>query len=127
MIEVIIVLVGATHPHDISFGHLVDLSELSIQLLLLRLLVVPCVDLCEPQVLDLVLAHEPMLHPALDVVDLKLLAALRHELMLVEARVVPDRVLLTFMEMIQGERTLVWAANCHTRLPVCHVCLLLWF
>ena len=83
MIEVIIVVVSASHAHDVSLGHLVNLNEFSIQLLLLLLLVVPCVDLGKTQVLDLVLSHEPMLHSTLNVVNLKFLTAFRHKLMLV--------------------------------------------
>ena len=109
------------HPHDIPFGHLIDLNEFLIEILLLLLLIIPGVDLSEPEVLDLILAHEPMLHSALDVVDLELLASLRHQLVLVEARVVPDRMLLTLVKVVQWERSLVWRTNCHACLPICHL------
>ena len=103
MIEVIVMTIVSSHPHDIPLGHLVNLNELLIEFLLLLLLVVPSVDLREPEVLDLVLAHEPVLHSALDVVDLELLTTLRHQLVLVQARVVPDRMLLTLVEVVQRE------------------------
>ena len=48
-----------------------------------------------------------MLHSALQVIDLEFLAALGHQLMLIQARVIPDRMLFTLMEMIQGEATFV--------------------
>ena len=121
----------SAHPHDIPLGHLVDLDELLVELLLLGLLVVPGVDLREPQVLDLVLAHEAVLHAALDVVYLELLTPLRHQLVLVQARVVPQSVLLTLVEVVQRERTLVRPTHSHTRSSIRHVLyvksLLVWF
>ena len=48
-----------------------------------------------------------MLHSALQIVDLEFLAALRHQLVLIQARVIPDRMLFTLMKMIQGEATFV--------------------
>jgi hypothetical protein len=126
MIEVIVMTIVTPHPHDIPLGHLVNLNEFLIEFLLLLLLVVPGVDLREPEVLDLVLAHEPVLHSALDVVDLELLTTLRHQLVLVQARVVPDRMLLTLMEVVQRERTLVRRTYRHACLPIRHLkCLLL--
>ena len=96
------------HPHYIPFGHLIDLDEFLVQLLLLDLLAVPRVHLGESQILNLLLPHQAMLHPALDVVNLELLATLRHQLVLVQARVVPHGMLLTLVEVVQGERALVW-------------------
>jgi hypothetical protein len=121
MIKVIIMNIISPHPHDIPLSHLIDLNEFLIEILLLLLLVVPCVDLSEPEVLDLVLAHEPVLHPALDVVDLELLAPLRHQLVLVEARVVSDRMLLALVKVVQWERSLVRRTYRHTCLPICHL------
>ena len=66
------------HPHDIPFGHLINLNEFLIEFLLFLLLIVPGIDLRETEVLDLILAHEPVLHSTLDVVYLELLAPLRH-------------------------------------------------
>ena len=96
------------HPHYIPFGHLIDLDELLVELLLFDLLAVPRVHLGESQILNLLLAHQAMLHPALDVVDLELLTPLGHQLVLVQARVVPHSMLLTLVEVVQGERPLVW-------------------
>lgn len=121
MIEVIVMSIVSPHPHDIPFSHLVNLNEFLIQFLLLLLLIVPGVHLRESKVLDLILSHESMLHSALDVVYLELLAPLRHQLVLVETCVVSDCVLLTLVEVVQRERTLVWRTNRHACLPICHL------
>ena len=43
----------------------------------------PRIDLSEAQVLDLLLAHQVVLHATFQIADLELLATLRHQLMLV--------------------------------------------
>ena len=59
------------------------------------------------QVLYFFLSHEPIFHPALNVVNLELLAALRHELVLVETSVVADSMFLALVEVVQRERAFV--------------------
>ena len=49
-----------------------------------------------------------MLHPALDVVYLELLASLGHQLVLVQACVVPDGMFFTLVEVVQREGPLIW-------------------
>ena len=69
---------------------------------------VPRVHLSESQILNLFLPHQAMLHSALNIVDLELLTPLGHQLMLVQAGIVPDCMFLTLVEVIQWERPLVW-------------------
>ena len=61
-----------------------------------------------------------MFHPALYVVDLKLLAPLGHQLMFVETGVVQDCVFLAFVEMVQGEGALVWGGGWLALPSGCH-------
>ena len=64
------------------------------------LLVVPRVDLIKAQVLNLLLAHQVVFHATFEVVDLELLTALRHQLVLVQTSIVTDGMLLTLVEVI---------------------------
>ncbi len=48
-----------------------------------------------------------MFHPALNIVDLKLLTPFGHQLMFVEACIISDGMFLALVEMVQGERALV--------------------
>ena len=113
MIKGIVMSIVSPHPHDIPFSHLVNLNEFLIQFLLLLLLIVPGVHLRESEVLDLILSHEPMLHSALDVVYLELLAPLRHQLVLVKTSVVPDGVFFALVEVVEGEGALVGCGDRH--------------
>ena len=83
--------------------------------------IIPRVDLVKTEVLNLLLAHEIMLHSTLKVVDLEFLAPLRHELMLVKASIVADGVLLALVEMIKRERALVRCGN-YSSIAACSVC-----
>lgn len=80
--------------------------------------VVVSVDFCETQIFDFLLAHQVVLHAALEVRDLELLAPLRHQLVLVEAGIVSDSVLLALVEVIQWETALIWGDSCHSRSSV---------
>jgi hypothetical protein len=126
MIQVIIMLIISSHAHNVSLSHLVYLYQFPIQLLLFLLFIFPCVHLRIPQVFDLVLTHETILHSTLDVVDLELLAPLGHELMLVETSIISYRMLLTFMKMIEGKGALIRGTHGHTSASVCHcVCVVM--
>ena len=85
------------------------------------LLVFIRIHLIEAEILNLLLAHEVVLHSALKVVDLELLAALRHQLMLVEAGIVADSMLLALVEVIQGERALVRSSD-YCPVAPCSMC-----
>ena len=75
------------------------------------LLVVPRVDLIEAQIFYLLLAHQIVLHSAFEVVDLELLTAFRHQLMLVKTGIVANGMLFTLMEVIERETALVWSRD----------------
>ena len=85
------------------------------------LLVFIRIHLIEAEILNLLLAHEVVLHSALKVVDLELLAALWHQLMLVEAGIVADSMLLALVEVIQGERALVRSSD-YCPVAPCSMC-----
>ena len=97
----------APHSDNISLGHFVDLYELPEHLLLFLNLVVITVYFCVTQILYFVFRHETILHPAFNIIDLKLLATFGHKLMLVETCVISDSMLLTFVKMIKWERSFV--------------------
>ena len=65
------------------------------------------VDFAKSEVFDFLFVHKVVLHAALEVVDLKLLAPFRHQLVLIQACVVADGVLLTLVEVVQREAALV--------------------
>ena len=71
----------------------------------------PRIDLSEAQVLDLLLAHQVVLHATFQIADLELLATLRHQLVLVKAGIVSNRMLLALVEVIKREGSFVW--RCH--------------
>lgn len=48
-----------------------------------------------------------MLHAALEIVDLEFLTPLRHQLVLIQTRVVAHSVLLALVEMVEREGALV--------------------
>ena len=72
--------------------------------LLLRL---PGVDLAKAEIFYFLLTHQIVFHPALEVVDLELLATFGHQLVLVKTCVVADSVLLALVEVVQREGTLI--------------------
>ena len=67
----------------------------------------PGVDLAKAEIFYFLLTHEIVLHSALEIVDLKLLATFWHQLVLVKTCVVADSVLLALVEVVQRERTLI--------------------
>jgi hypothetical protein len=65
------------------------------------------VDFPKSEVFDFLFVHEVVLHAALEVVDLEFLAPFRHQLVLVQACVVADGVLLTLVEVVQRKASFV--------------------
>ena len=96
------------HPINIPLGHLINFNQFLKQILFPLLFVVPRVDLVVTQIFNLFFAHQVVFHPAFQVRDLEFLASFRHQLVFVQARVVPNRVLFAFVEMVQREASLVW-------------------
>ena len=78
------------------------------------------VHLIEAKILNFLLAHEVVLHSALEVVDLELLAAFWHQLVLVETGVVPDCMLFALVEVIQRKRPFVRCCH-YCSVPSCAV------
>ena len=71
------------------------------------LFILPGVDLIKAKILDVFLSHQVVLHPTFQVADLEFLTPFRHQLMLIQTRVVSDGVLLALVKVIQGKRPFV--------------------
>ena len=116
-----------SHSLQVSFCHLVYFDEFSeqvtlslpeecksvkyVDILTYLFFGIPRVYLVKAKILYLLLTHEVVLHATLKVVDLELLAALRHQLVLVQASIVANRVFLTLVEVVQREGAFVWSCD----------------
>ena len=107
MVQVVIKVIRATHSVNVAFGHLVNFAQLLKQGSLALLFVFVRVHFAETKVLNFLFAHEIMLHAALQIGNLKLLATFRHQLMLLKTSIIPDCVFFALVEVIQWEGSLV--------------------
>ena len=90
--------------NKLRFLYTISVKDKARTYLLFRL---PGVHLAEAEIFYFFLTHQIVLHPALEIVDLELLATFGHQLVLVKTCVVADSVLLALVEVVQRERTLI--------------------